>query len=367
MRVVSAKRALRAKPLRAVQLKTAEGERSLPHAPFLTRIFSGWQGSALSGVRVFIASKREAGNSTFLTAGEGSIRLLPKQVCKQKNFSHSNEDRQEEPMLRSLTVSLARSMPTSLKKWVHHHRFVDRVARKTFSGILGAEGNVVNIQRGPLAGLSLAVSEHISHAHVAGTYELETLRAIDRLVSPGSICYDLGASIGYISLLMARKAKRVYAFEPAPHAMEEIRKHAAVNQFENIEIVPSPVSDCARTVEFSLTDNAYGSCIVNSEVEWPTLKLTTITLDHFTLTHPFPDVIKVDVEGEEGRVFEGARSILRKKKASICCELHSAEAARQVQEILSEYDYRITTLDGEPFRLSGPIIAGELQILATPQ
>jgi len=270
-------------------------------------------------------------------------------------------------MLRELAIKGARLTPKFVKDAIHHTRFLDRLSRKAFKGAMSAGGGVVRIQSGPLAGLHLAVSEHVSHAHVSGTYEIETQRAIDGLVRPGSVCYDLGASIGYLSLLMARKAKQVYAFEPAPHAIGEIRKHAAANNFANIEIVPSPVSDTERTVEFALTDAAYGSRINAAETRWPKLQLTTITLDDFAAQHPFPDFIKIDVEGEEGRVLEGARSILREKRTSLCCELHSEEAARHVQGVLSEYDYRITTLDGTPFQITEEIIAGEVQVIAAPQ
>lgn len=270
-------------------------------------------------------------------------------------------------MLRSIAVHAARRTPKFVKAWVHRNRFFDRLSRKVFSGLMSSGGGVLTVKSGPLAGVRLIASEHVSHAHASGTYEIETQRAIDGLIEPGSVCYDLGASIGYLSLLMARKAKQVYAFEPAPHAVDEIRKHMAANGFDNIEIITSPVSDRERSVEFALTDVAYGSGITEQETEWPTLKLTTITLDNFASTHPSPDFIKIDVEGEEGRVLEGARSILRERKVLICCELHSEEAARHVQSVLAEYDYRITTLDGEPFQIAGAVVAGDVQVIACPQ
>ena len=212
----------------------------------------------------------------------------------------------------------------------------------------------------------LVVDEHVSHAHIRGSYELETQLAIDKIVSPGFICYDLGASIGYLTLLMARKAKMVYAFEPASLAAGEILKHAAANHLENITIVPSPVSDVVRTVRFSRNSNAYGSRIAEDQSKWPTVELTTITLDDFVRANPAPDFIKIDVEDEEARVLQGARSILSQRKATICCELHSEKSARGVQEILFEYNYTITDLKGRRFEITGPVVPGDVQILASP-
>ena len=67
----------------------------------------------------------------------------------------------------------------------------------------------------------------------------------------------------------------------------------------------------------------------------------------------------MDVEGEEGRVFQGARKVLRDAQPVICCELHSEEAAREVQSILTEY--------GEPFEITGPIIPGDVQVIGVPR
>ena len=269
-------------------------------------------------------------------------------------------------MLRNVSILAARAIPSSLKEWVHRNRWIDRASRKAFAFLMKANGDTVIIESGPMKGLRLRASEHVSHAHISGSYEIETLEAIDRLVEPGFICYDLGASIGYLSLLMARKAKHVYAFEPAPHAAAEMARQAAVNGFQNITVEPNAVSDQRRKVTFCLTDVAYGSSIVETETKWPTIEVTAITLDEFVQTHPLPDFIKIDVEGEEGRVLRGAGSILAQRHVRICCELHSQHAAEEVQAVLSQYGYKMKTFDGEPFVVTGRIIPGLVQIIATP-
>src|SRR5437667_4823190 len=234
-------------------------------------------------------------------------------------------------MLRSPVIVATRLTPKFLKTWIQRNPSLYHLFRKTFSFFVGLEGSTVVIESGPMRGMMLVVGEHVSHAHIRGTYELETQLAIERLLSPGFMCYDLGASIGYLSLLMARKAKHVFAFEPAPHAAAEIRKHAAANRLENITLVPSPVSDCVRTVHFSLNNNAYGSRIATAQSKWPTVELTSITLDDFVKINPSPDFMKIDVEDEEAKVLLGARPILHEGKATLCCELHSEKSAREVR------------------------------------
>lgn len=269
-------------------------------------------------------------------------------------------------ILRAPVIAVTRLTPTPIKKWIQSNPSAYHFFRRAFSFFISLDGKTVAIESGPLKGMILAVDEHVSHAHIRGTYELETQLAIDRMVQPGFVCYDLGASIGYLSLLMARKAKRVYAFEPASHAAAEIRKHAAANHLENITIVPSAVSDSVRTVRFTQNENTYGSRIAEGQSKWPTVELTTITLDDFVQNNPMPDFIKIDVEDEEARVLQGARSILAQRRTTICCELHSENSAREVQKILEEYRYKIDDLQGRPLSIAGPVIPGEVQIVAVP-
>jgi FkbM family methyltransferase len=268
-------------------------------------------------------------------------------------------------MLRALALLAARATPNFARQWMHRHNNVYNALRRLFGRLMG--GAPVEIRSGPMKGMKLAPSEHVSHAHIRGTYELGTQQALDRLVQPGFICYDLGASIGYLSLLMARKAKHVFAFEPAPHAAAEMRRQMTVNGAVNITVVGDPVSDGEREVSFALTDVAFGSGINETQTRWPVIKLRSTTLDIFAASHPVPDLLKIDVEGEEGRVLEGARNLLLTKRPTVCCELHSKEAAEAVMRVLSECLYEVATLEGQPFAVGENIVAGDVQVIGTPR
>src|SRR5262249_28168326 len=179
--------------------------------------------------------------------------------------------------LSQIPVWIARVTPRPVKMAIHRVRFLDRALMGAYGSMI--QDKVMTIGAGPMRGVKLAASQHTSHAHINGTYEREVQVAIDSMLRPGDVCYDLGASIGYMTLLMARKAKHVYSFEPAPHAANEMKAHLAANGFQNVTIVPSPVSDGVREVRFCLTDGPYGSPINATETRWPVLQLQTTTLD----------------------------------------------------------------------------------------
>src|SRR5258708_4858606 len=179
-------------------------------------------------------------------------------------------------MLQKVVLGAVRLAPDRIKSLIHGHPLLDKLSRRVYGMLMGSQ--VVTIESGPMAGIKLLTGKHVSHAHIRGTYELEVLRAIDELVKAGAICYDLGASIGYISLLMARKARHVYAFEPAPHAIAILNKQASANGLSNFTLVPTPISDSVREVSFAVGDAAYRSGINEHQTPFPVLKLTTTTL-----------------------------------------------------------------------------------------
>jgi FkbM family methyltransferase len=266
--------------------------------------------------------------------------------------------------LSRIPVWMAQHTPPRVKSAIHHVRFLDRALMSLYGSLI--KDKVMSIQDGPMRGIKLVASQHTSHAHINGTYEREVQDAIDSMVRPGDVCYDLGASIGYMTLLMARKASHVYAFEPAPHAIAEMKRHIAANSLENVTIVPSPVSNGVREVRFCLTDGAYGSAINDTETRWPVLQLKTTTLNLFVKDHPVPDFLKMDVEGEEGAVLDAAGDLLAQRKTSICCEVHNREVARSVLGTLQRFGYRVTLLDGTPAKVPEEVLAGEFHILARP-
>lgn len=267
---------------------------------------------------------------------------------------------------RDWALAAAKVVPRPIRVWIHQNRRLERLTRSLFRSLLGTSGEKIQIVGGPLSGSYMVISEHTSHAHIRGTYESAMMLALDGLLKPGFVCYDLGASVGYVSLLMARRGAQVFCFEPAPHAAAEIRRNMAANRLSNYTIVPEPVSDSVRSVRFALTDVAYGSGIVHGATHWPTVETQTTTLDLFVARNPVPDLVKIDVEGEEGRVLAGATELLTRRRTLFCCELHSDECAKQVLEIFSRHGYVVTTTDGRAVDLRETVVPGELQVVARP-
>lgn len=183
------------------------------------------------------------------------------------------------------------------------------------------------------------------------------LGSLSRLVQPGDVVYDVGANIGLYSrfLVQCFKASRVYAFEP----MEENRRLLAENAAiagcaAQVEIVPCAVGDQDGTEDFQIDDLTSNSGTLNavthgrasqsrSQYGLPpkTMQVKVTSLDTFVQQVGIakPQVIKLDIEGAEALALRGANRLLAEHGPHLVIELHGADAARQVVQILWDHDY----------------------------
>ena len=160
------------------------------------------------------------------------------------------------------------------------------------------------------------------------TKEPDTLAWIDNF-KENSIFFDIGANIGLYSCYAAKNSKSdTYAVEPSFVNLELLSKNILANNLSSlIKIVPIPLSSKKKIDEFKMTNTEWGGALStfgeNSTFDGsnlkPVFKYTTlsITLDEcislFNL--PQPDHIKIDVDGIEHFILEGASKTLTKTKS----------------------------------------------------
>jgi len=173
---------------------------------------------------------------------------------------------------------------------------------------------------------------------------------------------DLGSHIGLVALPMAGKVGAegvVYAFEPAEVNRRFLEDHLAKNGIANVRVCAALVGDEERDdVRFFEMDRATGqnSVVVKKMHDrYHETKRRQITLDGFCARENIaPEVIKIDVEGAELGVLEGARKILEQHRPIVFLSVHPTEIGllgRSVDELepfARSVGYGITTIAGEP-------------------
>jgi FkbM family methyltransferase len=198
------------------------------------------------------------------------------------------------------------------------------------------------------------------------------LAALERLVQPDDVVYDLGANIGLYTRFIAQqfKASRIYAFEPATENRQLFTRNVEIGGCSHlVRLMPFAVADQDGKAEFQVDDmsSASGtldavtggeSCQGRKQYGLPPLKETIDVCKLDTIVDSLdlqpPDVIKIDIEGAEAMAVRGAKETLLKYRSRLVIELHGPQAAREVLRELWEVGYRcfgrLETDSGEVYK-----------------
>jgi FkbM family methyltransferase len=198
-------------------------------------------------------------------------------------------------------------------------------------------------------------------------YEPETTRLFYRLAERANVTIDIGAYVGYFTLLAAHAnpAGRVIAFEPLTPVADRLRRNVRLNGLANVECVAGAVGDRDGEADFyHLPDGLPTSSSLSAEFMRQATgnhsRVVVNRLDRFVEEHGIArvDLLKIDTESTEPQVLAGAAAVLKRDRPHIICEVLAARAGGPALEaILRPLGYRffLLTPDGPELR---PTIAG---------
>lgn len=155
------------------------------------------------------------------------------------------------------------------------------------------------------------------HIVFNGFYELALTREIARLSGGGTLFVDVGANMGYFSLLWAglNPVGRVIAFEAAPRNIKLLEHNIVQNQLsDRITVVPKAAGQQSGTVHFKIgptEQTGWGG--ISKEKSLNSIEVPLVRLDD-ELPDTTIDVLKIDVERADTWVLYGCEQLLKKKK-----------------------------------------------------
>jgi FkbM family methyltransferase len=212
------------------------------------------------------------------------------------------------------------------------------------------------ITAGPAEGLWLIAGKRVAYSEEFwnGSYEQDLCGFLQRAVPANAVCYDVGANIGYHTLILAQSSGTVYAFEPIPDVCQVLIDNARANDMSNITVVNKVISSESGTVTlvqdmaidqagiFGDDPEKERAAKVQGNPLRKTITCDAVTIDEFVAQgNKPPTFIKIDVEGAEMAVLAGARDTLKNHRPDILCETHGRARASAVYEMLAELDYEL--------------------------
>lgn len=210
------------------------------------------------------------------------------------------------------------------------------------------------ILAGPAKGLWIRVNPRTGQNVRKGIGEPQVQKALNDYLRPGMTFYDLGANIGFFSLIAAQlvgPSGLVISFEADPDIADRLRENLAYNRFAHATVEQKAVWSKAGTVPFSRVDSntspdrGLGHVVANEPAGPNSITVETVSLDGYSSSHPAPDFLKCDVEGAEIDVFQGAARLLAEKRPILLVEMHSEENHRALVQKFAALDYACRDLD----------------------
>ncbi len=186
-------------------------------------------------------------------------------------------------------------------------------------------------------------------------HEPAVTKAIARRVASASVFADVGAHLGYFSCIAAAldARLRVFAFEMNEQLIPLIAANAAENELGNLTIVNAAVTDSPGVARYDATSLSPALSVGGHGVESSRLgSVEAVTLDAFYEDRSSPDLIKIDVEGAEMRVLQGAQAIVSTQRPTMFVEIHAnrigmfGSSADDVVAFLRDHGYSLLRMTG---------------------
>jgi FkbM family methyltransferase len=212
------------------------------------------------------------------------------------------------------------------------------------------------IQQGLGKGLRFNTGNSVA-GFMLGTSEPGLQDAFSLFLQPGMTVYDVGANVGFYSVISSRivgPSGRVVAFEPLDENVRSIRHNADLNGFDRLQVQGLALGKIDGHAQFSLSSNSNWGMLASVGTPDAAAGSRTVRvarLDSLIKEGGLvpPGLMKIDVEGAEADVLEGAEQTLRTARPILFIDLHGTNGA--IAESLAAQRYEFRMLGGGNVKL----------------
>jgi FkbM family methyltransferase len=236
-------------------------------------------------------------------------------------------------------VRLLDHTPGFIAQWARSGAPSTRLLRPIINTVLPKREVLIRVRSGVAAGIRLSIVPRSEKYYWTGVHERHVQETLADLLRPGMTFWDVGAHIGFFSILASRLVSgkgRVEAFEPYSPNRIRMTKSIELNRAHNIRINPVALSSRSGNAQFHLSSSSLMGSLVPHEGA-PTLLVPCLRADDAARTMQPPHVMKIDTEGSELEVLRGASRLLLSARPTILIELTTIDMLAEAQTLLPAY------------------------------
>jgi FkbM family methyltransferase len=258
----------------------------------------------------------------------------------------------------------ARILPSPLKRALYRLGPVTAVIRAGLNRNAPVGMTMVKVAGGMGQDARLVLDLSSEKEMWLGTYEPELQAAIRKYGRLGMVAYDIGANLGYVSILLALAggpASQVFAFEPLPANLDRLRSHIELNNLQDrVKVIPVAIGEHAGRSHFLVHASGGMGKLEGSDGRRTRyegeIEVEMMALDDFiwARSNPPPDLIKIDIEGGETKAVRGMQRVFKEIRPVVLMEIHGPEAGLAVWDAFERADYRMYSMRRPERPIAGP-------------
>jgi putative colanic acid biosynthesis glycosyltransferase WcaI len=239
-------------------------------------------------------------------------------------------------------VAVLNAAPSRLTRRFSANSAIARIVRPAVNRLVPNVPTPLAIRSGPARGLTILINPRTEKYYWTGCHESHVQKAILDVLEPGMTFWDIGAHIGFFTLLAARLVGRdgvVHAFEPNPEARHRLRRNLVLNGYQHVIVHSEAVTGRGgRASLYAHKESPMWSLhpIGSSDDSYVDVVTTTVDLLSRSLDSA-PDVIKIDVERAELDVLQGGIALFRVVSPVLIVEISNENVLKEAATLLPHY------------------------------
>jgi FkbM family methyltransferase len=249
-------------------------------------------------------------------------------------------------------MGIVEHVPTPAVRWLSRQQFRPVIGPVVKASTAWLRSKPRVVAAGQAKGLRIDPAG-ANAGYALGTTEPLIQDVFAEHVPRGGIVWDIGANIGFYTLIAARLVGQgtVVAFEPLPSNQEAIRRNLALNGMANVEVSPLALGEIEGTADLQIHSSPTWAKLDTSadtgfqeELEVAGhVRVPVATIDSQLIDGAAPGLVKIDIEGGEVAALRAARRLLSEVRPTVICEMHGTNAA--VTDILESHGYTVSTIE----------------------
>ena len=239
-------------------------------------------------------------------------------------------------------VAIMNVIPPSIAASLRSNTFGAMVLRPLVNRLVPEAPTPIVVRSGLGKGLRLLIYPRSEKYYWSGTHETAVQQAVASILRPGMRFWDVGAHIGFFTLLGSRfvgDSGQVHSFEPMPRNRQRLAASIGMNDLENITVHDVALSATGGEAVLHAHKSSTMWTLMRERGEEQGLCVRCCTLDELARSVAPPHLIKVDVEGAEVDVLRGGLGLLSSARPRLIIEFSDDTLLAEARSLLPSYTF----------------------------